>query len=434
MTPILIAHRGMPKLYPEESVAAYRSSLAAGASHIECDCQLLKDGALGVMHDATLDRTCTTTGNVADQTSASWNGLRINSPSILGAGWDTQPIPFLDDLLREFGGEDVVFLPEAKSIGSGSAIVERLQHFGISPSKVIVQSEIAGELTAAQLAGYDTMLVLGTYAGTPTPAALAASGYAWIGVGSSTAPAQMTALQGFGLKVIPYTVNTRKRLGDVAACCDGVFSDEALYLSGAKRLTNDPFISQKWYHGHLSGNANGANGGRGDFYAPIQWGFDMHLSNTFASALMGWANPIGGVETCSAVTIDVTVQFMSAFSADRWASLAVCTTDVAFAVDSPTNSVNGYHFLFHKNGKISIYKLTNAGAPLLAALTTGITAIPDGGSASYRITVSGSNLTLDRTDIAYTVTTSDTDYRGSYLHAGCKGVFAKFSGITITTP
>lgn len=339
----------------------------------------------------------------------------------------------LDDILREFGNK-VLILPEAKSVGSGAAIVDRLTFFGVRGINAIVQSDMESELQAALAAGYDTMLILGAYTGSPTPEALAASGYKWVAVGSSVSTSLMTALRLTGLKVVAYTVNTRKRWAEVSPYLDGVFSDESLYLSGSKRLTSDPFISQKWYHGHIPGNANGANGGRGDFYGPNMWGYDLHASNTFASSLMGWANPMGGGDTCSDVTIDVTVRFESAFSADRWASLAICTSDIAFAVDSPTNSVNGYHFLFHKNGKLSIYKLTNSGAPLLAAKTVGIAAIPDGGTASYRITVSGSNLMLERLDIPYSVVVADTDYRGAYLHAGVKGVFAKFSVIPVTTP
>lgn len=417
-------------MYPEESMVAYRNSVAAGAEHVECDCQVLRDGAVGVMHDDTIDRTCTTTGLVSDHTSASWSRLKINSPALLGSGWETQSVPTLDDVLREFGNKLVV-MPEAKSIGTGAAIVERLKAFGVRGVNVVVQSGIADELIPAIQAGYPTALIAATYDGTPTPTELAATGYKWIAVGSSTPSEQMTSLCSAGLLVAAYTVNTRKRMGEVINYVDAIFSDEPLYLAGTKRLTSDPFISQCWYHGHLNGNTNGANGGRGEFYSPNQWGYDLHLANSFASSLMGWANPMGGAETCEAVTINVTVKFESSFSSDRWASLAICTTDVAFAVDSPTNSVNGYHFLFHKNGKISIYKLTNAGAPLLVALSTGVTVIPDGGSASYRITVTGGNIKLQRLDVPYECSVDDTTYRGSYLHAGAKGVFAKFSAISI---
>src|SRR2546426_6188778 len=53
----LAAHRGGARLWPENSLRAFRESLALGADLVELDVHLTADGALAVIHDATLRRT-----------------------------------------------------------------------------------------------------------------------------------------------------------------------------------------------------------------------------------------------------------------------------------------------------------------------------------------------------------------------------------------
>jgi len=63
--PLLIAHRGGADLGAENSVDAYRNSILLGYTAVEAgDVQALADGTLVIMHDATVDRTTTGTGNV----------------------------------------------------------------------------------------------------------------------------------------------------------------------------------------------------------------------------------------------------------------------------------------------------------------------------------------------------------------------------------
>ena len=52
----LIAHRGEPETWPENSLAGFAGVLAAGARHIETDVQLTRDGVAVLSHDPSLDR------------------------------------------------------------------------------------------------------------------------------------------------------------------------------------------------------------------------------------------------------------------------------------------------------------------------------------------------------------------------------------------
>ncbi len=60
--PLIIAHRGARSLAPENTLAAARKALQAGADMWEMDVAVTSDGELIVVHDDTLERTC----NVAD--------------------------------------------------------------------------------------------------------------------------------------------------------------------------------------------------------------------------------------------------------------------------------------------------------------------------------------------------------------------------------
>ncbi len=53
----VIAHRGDSKEAPENTIAAFRRALSAGADYVELDARLSADGTLYCLHDETLDRT-----------------------------------------------------------------------------------------------------------------------------------------------------------------------------------------------------------------------------------------------------------------------------------------------------------------------------------------------------------------------------------------
>ena len=92
---LLAAHRGGSLLWPENSLLAFRNSLALGADFIEFDVHLSRDGEVVVIHDATLDRTTTGSGPVRDRTLAELKALRLKDRS--GAGTH-ETVPTLDEV------------------------------------------------------------------------------------------------------------------------------------------------------------------------------------------------------------------------------------------------------------------------------------------------------------------------------------------------
>ena len=65
---INFAHRGFKGEYPENTMLAFKKAIEAGASGIELDVHLSKDGEIVIIHDETLERTTDGSGLVGEKT------------------------------------------------------------------------------------------------------------------------------------------------------------------------------------------------------------------------------------------------------------------------------------------------------------------------------------------------------------------------------
>jgi len=93
----LAAHRGGARLWPENSLRAFRESLALGVDLLELDVHLTADGQLAVIHDETLERTTDHTGRIADQTM---DQIREADAGATFSRPDDSGFPFADRGLR----------------------------------------------------------------------------------------------------------------------------------------------------------------------------------------------------------------------------------------------------------------------------------------------------------------------------------------------
>ena len=64
----IVAHRGLPEDYPENTLIAYRHALMLHIDMLEIDVHYTKDKELVVIHDDTIDRTSNGKGKVSDFT------------------------------------------------------------------------------------------------------------------------------------------------------------------------------------------------------------------------------------------------------------------------------------------------------------------------------------------------------------------------------
>lgn len=106
--PRLFGHRGAAGVAPENTLESFRRALDDGAGYLELDVRATRDGAIVVIHDATVDRTTEGTGPV--------DALDLGELRRLDAGFRFEVagrfpwrgrgvgIPALADVLDEFPG------------------------------------------------------------------------------------------------------------------------------------------------------------------------------------------------------------------------------------------------------------------------------------------------------------------------------------------
>jgi glycerophosphoryl diester phosphodiesterase len=73
--PLVMAHRGGAGLWPENTAHAFAQAVALGVDVLEMDVHGTADGALVVIHDATVERTTDGAGRVSDLTLAALKRL-----------------------------------------------------------------------------------------------------------------------------------------------------------------------------------------------------------------------------------------------------------------------------------------------------------------------------------------------------------------------
>lgn len=96
------AHRGGAALAPENTLAAVRNALALGADVIELDLHVSRDGAVVVIHDATLDRTTTGRGFVRETALADLQ--RLDAGTWFHARYAGERVPTLREVLEVVRG------------------------------------------------------------------------------------------------------------------------------------------------------------------------------------------------------------------------------------------------------------------------------------------------------------------------------------------
>jgi len=111
--PLIIAHRGASKHAPENTFAAFKRAIDAGADGIELDVRLAKDGVAVVFHDSSLKRIAGRKGKIAHFTAAELGSIDAGSwfnryaPKLADPAYEKESVPTLAETLRflkEFKG------------------------------------------------------------------------------------------------------------------------------------------------------------------------------------------------------------------------------------------------------------------------------------------------------------------------------------------
>lgn len=95
---MLVGHRGIRALYPENTLLSFEKALEMHFDLIEFDVHFTKDKVLVVCHDATLDRTTNSTGAIRDKTLEEIK--QVDAGVRKGAEFAGQRIPTLREVLE----------------------------------------------------------------------------------------------------------------------------------------------------------------------------------------------------------------------------------------------------------------------------------------------------------------------------------------------
>ena len=135
---MLIAHRGYSAMYPENTITAFRK---ARGKVVEFDVRKTLDNVPVVIHDRTLDRTTTGTGDVKKHTWEHIKDLHIK-------GCDER-VPSLDQVLQTFGDE-YSYNIEIKSSDTADVVVDSIKKSALPYGNTLVTSFKWDEIKAVR--------------------------------------------------------------------------------------------------------------------------------------------------------------------------------------------------------------------------------------------------------------------------------------------
>lgn len=115
----IIAHRGFSEVAPENTLAALRAAVDAGARSFEWDVRVTACGTPILLHDSTLDRTTDGSGSVEKRT---FQDLRsLDAGAWFSSRFRGEPLPSLQEALHAVREADRVY-PEIKAAPNPEAL------------------------------------------------------------------------------------------------------------------------------------------------------------------------------------------------------------------------------------------------------------------------------------------------------------------------
>ena len=421
---LYIGHRGGSGLMPEETLDGFRAVSSLGTIATEVDCWPTSDGVPAVMHDSTIDRTTTGTGNISALTAAQFKALTVDASTWFANTAPNGSPPLFDDVLRELGNR-VILTPECKTPTVRAAMIASLDKFNISPKSVLIQSVAIADCVAFKAAGYESMW-MGAIIPDMANSAVA-NGINWLGTShldASLNAAWVADCHAKGLKVCVYSLTSLiERDAMLALGVDAIMATDPIYLSGrAPIYRRDQFHKRGPVPGHRLNNGSFMEWFPGDYYGWSDEGFSRFTALHYLRP----TNP-------QAFTLDATLNITSG-AATGWAGIWIGATDQPF-VDGTNANYNGYHLFIRPNGQINLnYTGPGVASTVLGSLSAATgTDIAYGVDVPLRITVTATTVRIERIDVpADFVQVTNNAVRGQFISLTRSGLACKWKNIITT--
>ena len=110
---VVIAHRGAHKTVPENTLAALDRAIELGCDYVEIDVRRTKDGALVIMHDASVNRMTNGKGKIEDLTLDEIRKFDIVRGRKFGEA--VYKIPMFDEILQRAKGRMKIYVDHKKA-------------------------------------------------------------------------------------------------------------------------------------------------------------------------------------------------------------------------------------------------------------------------------------------------------------------------------
>jgi glycerophosphoryl diester phosphodiesterase len=142
--PLVFAHQGGARLWPANTLLAFRHAAALGAEVIDTDLRTTRDGALVLMHDARVDRTTDGAGAVAELTLAEVKrldaGYRFSSDGGATTPWRGKgvSVPTLDEALAALPGQRFgIEMKDGEPAAIGPVLCAALRRHGMQRQALV---------------------------------------------------------------------------------------------------------------------------------------------------------------------------------------------------------------------------------------------------------------------------------------------------------
>lgn len=228
---VIAGHRGDRSVAPENTLPALQGALSGQMLFVETDLRLTKDGAIVLIHDATVDRTTDGSGSVAD--------LTLDQLQQLDAGsWFTRAfsgvrIPTLESFLELLGPSDKKAMLELKGVWSaeGLAALDTMISLHNLERRVVLASFDVSTVSALRVSAPELPRMIISRLLPEDPVAFAHE-YGAIGLVTSAESIEaddsvVDAMHHAGMGILLYTLNKEKNWkAALALGVDGIITDK----------------------------------------------------------------------------------------------------------------------------------------------------------------------------------------------------------------
>ncbi len=142
----VIAHRGEHLSRPENTIPAVEEAIRLGCDFVEIDVRTTRDGALVLMHNATVDATTNGKGAVAEM---SLSEIRALDAGVRWPKFGGTRVPVFDELLEAARGKIGLYV-DSKAVSARDLSAALRRHKMVEASVIYASPRLLAELLAIE--------------------------------------------------------------------------------------------------------------------------------------------------------------------------------------------------------------------------------------------------------------------------------------------